>query len=519
MSTRRPGAFRPRRRTDRPSAGARGAARRRPRLRGALRPLPAPDRRATCSAWSATTAAPRTSRRRSSSPRCGACARPSGRSPSSPGSTRSPRTRASTRSGAAGAPRRSPSTPTSGSSPSDYGRLVGHRARAGRGGRRQAGPRPPVRRVRRAVRDPPPDPRHARARGAELQRDRRAHGHEPPGRREHAVPRAQAAGRGVRRARLRRALPAHPGDHRRRRRDAGWACATSAGSRATSRTASRAGGSPPHAGLDVAAARAARACASKIAALAAAARVPAAAARRRRRRGRRRGERRRSRLGCAPAGVRRAAAVRLGQGRGRPGRAARGRRRGGRDDVARRPASATSAARARGRPPSAPSTAPTPRRARRGARRRAAPAGGAANAGTVRRAGRRRRRARGRVDVARRRTRRAPAAPETASQPGESRGDAPGAGGDQPARRRRRRRGGAGGARSQPGSIPGRASRPAGAARSRRSRRPRTTSTRPCSTPAGTCGDTVQNTLRTSRRCSPSPQNLVPTWATRRTTR
>ena len=38
-----------------------------------------------------------------------------------------------------------------------------------------------------------------------------------PGRREHAVPRPQAARRGVRRARLRRALPARPGHHRPRR--------------------------------------------------------------------------------------------------------------------------------------------------------------------------------------------------------------------------------------------------------------------------------------------------------------
>ena len=43
------------------------------------------------------------------------------------------------------------------------------------------------------------------------------HGHEPRGRREHALPRPQAARRGVRRARVRRALPARPGDHRRRR--------------------------------------------------------------------------------------------------------------------------------------------------------------------------------------------------------------------------------------------------------------------------------------------------------------
>ena len=71
----------------------------------------------TSSAWSRTTAARRTSRRRSSSPRCAACARPTGRSPSSRGSTRSPRTPASTSSGARAAPRRSPSTPTTASAP------------------------------------------------------------------------------------------------------------------------------------------------------------------------------------------------------------------------------------------------------------------------------------------------------------------------------------------------------------------------------------------------------------------
>ena len=87
------------------------------------------------------------------------------------------------------------------------------RARAGRRGRRQAGPRPPLRRVRRPLRDPPRDPRPARARGPELPGDRRAHGHEPPGRRVHALPRPPTADRGVRRPRLGRALPAHPADH------------------------------------------------------------------------------------------------------------------------------------------------------------------------------------------------------------------------------------------------------------------------------------------------------------------
>ena len=82
---------------------------------------------------------------------------------------------------------------------------------ARRRGRRQAGPRQPVRRVRRAVRDPPRDPRPARARGPLLPGDRPPHGHEPPGRRVDAVPRPPAPDRGVRRHRLRRALPAHPG--------------------------------------------------------------------------------------------------------------------------------------------------------------------------------------------------------------------------------------------------------------------------------------------------------------------
>ena len=83
---------------------------------------------------------------------------------------------------------------------------------ARRRGRRQAGARRPVRRVRRPVGHAPRDPRAARARGPLLPRDRRAHGHEPPGRREHAVPRPPAADRGVRRAASRRALPARSSD-------------------------------------------------------------------------------------------------------------------------------------------------------------------------------------------------------------------------------------------------------------------------------------------------------------------
>ena len=73
------------------------------------------------------------------------------------------------------------------------------------------------------------------------------HGHEPPGRREHALPRPPPALGGVRRARLRPALPAHPVDHRDRGHAAASAPATRAASRATSRTASRAAArrSPP----------------------------------------------------------------------------------------------------------------------------------------------------------------------------------------------------------------------------------------------------------------------------------
>ena len=55
------------------------------------------------------------------------------------------------------------------------------------------GARQPLRRVRRPVGHAPRDPAAARARGPLLPRDRRAHGHEPPGRGEHAVPRPLAA--------------------------------------------------------------------------------------------------------------------------------------------------------------------------------------------------------------------------------------------------------------------------------------------------------------------------------------
>ena len=100
--------------------------------------------------------------------------------------------------------------------------------------------RPPVRRVRRPVRDAPRDPRAARARGPLLPRDRRPHGHEPPGRREHALPRPPAADRGVRRARLRRSAACASSRSSPRPAAPRPARATRAASRATSRTASRA---------------------------------------------------------------------------------------------------------------------------------------------------------------------------------------------------------------------------------------------------------------------------------------
>ena len=89
--------------------------------------------------------------------------------------------------------------------------------------------------------------------------------------------------RGVRRARVRRALPAHPGDHRRRRgRATRLGRARPAQARPPHRrTASRAGASRRIAGLEVPVPARTR-VAEKIAAPAAAARVPAAAARRRR---------------------------------------------------------------------------------------------------------------------------------------------------------------------------------------------------------------------------------------------
>ena len=87
-------------------------------------------------------------------------------------------------------------------------------AHARRRGRRQAAARPPLRRLRRPLGLASRDPRAARVRGPLLPRDRRPHGPQPPRRREHAVPRPQAPGRGVRRARLGRALRAHPVDHR-----------------------------------------------------------------------------------------------------------------------------------------------------------------------------------------------------------------------------------------------------------------------------------------------------------------
>ena len=67
--------------------------------------------------------------------------------------------------------------------------------------------------VRRPLRLAPRDPGAARVRGPLLPRDRRPHGPQPPGGREHALPRPQAPVGGVRRARLRPALRPHPVDH------------------------------------------------------------------------------------------------------------------------------------------------------------------------------------------------------------------------------------------------------------------------------------------------------------------
>ena len=83
----------------------------------------------------------------------------------------------------------------------DYGRLVTTDADARRRRSRHKQQLDHLlRRVRRPVRDAPRDPRHARARGPLLPRDRREARHDPARRREHALPRAPAADRGVRRS-------------------------------------------------------------------------------------------------------------------------------------------------------------------------------------------------------------------------------------------------------------------------------------------------------------------------------
>ena len=74
--------------------------------------------------------------------------------------------------------------------------------------------------LRRALGGPPPDPRDARARRPELSPDRRAARDEPAVGGVHPLPRPAAPVRGVRGARLGRALSAHPGHHHRRQRRA-----------------------------------------------------------------------------------------------------------------------------------------------------------------------------------------------------------------------------------------------------------------------------------------------------------
>ena len=244
--------------------------RRRARVRGALRALSAPDRRVRVRDGQG----PRPRRghhaggvRLRAAPHA---RRPSARSPSSPGSTRSPRTPASTPTGAGAAPRRSPSTPTTGSRRRPR-RLVA------------TGPEPDAAVDAKQELDQLcgafgglSESHHQilvlrELEGLSYKDDRRAHGHEPPRRREHAVPRAQAPGRGVRRARLGRALPARPGDHRRRRRRPPRPARPAPAGAPSSRTASPAGGSPRAPG-STSRCPPARRVAEKLAGLAAAAR-------------------------------------------------------------------------------------------------------------------------------------------------------------------------------------------------------------------------------------------------------
>ena len=185
----------------------------------------------TSTAWSTTTAGRRTSRRTSSCRRCAGCARPTARSPSSRGSTRSRRTPASTSSAARGAREEVSYDADDGLGAADSAADLASRR-----------PTSPSSRSSRSTtccgafgglqRDPPRDPRDARARGAQLPRDRRAAGHDAPGRRVDALPRAPPACRGVRGACHRRALHARPGDRRQRRRRRRSARATAAAGRA-----------------------------------------------------------------------------------------------------------------------------------------------------------------------------------------------------------------------------------------------------------------------------------------------
>ena len=218
---------------------------RRSRVRDALHALPAADRRLRRAGWSATTAAPRTSRRRCSSSALRRMREARGaRSPSSRGSTRSPRTPASTpsagratargvlrrrrrRSGRRSRPARRP-----GATPDDAveGKIALDNLCGAFGGLSQVASRDP-----RAC---------ASSRGSPTARSATSWGSAGSGR-EHAVPCPPAArARSTRRSSAANAASACAASST-TRAPAPPACATAAGWLATSPTASRAGATPP----------------------------------------------------------------------------------------------------------------------------------------------------------------------------------------------------------------------------------------------------------------------------------